>query len=880
MSISCGSRTALGVTKTGNILGWGASHSKVLGEDVNEDAVTVPKSIEINAKMIAVATRGAHALGVDDKGRVWSWGRGEQEQAKDTKPYLVRFNPPLKTLIRFISTGRMHSVAVTDMGDLYTWGASDEGQTGLRISDYVPTPVMVSGLPGAAKGVSCGSRHTLVVVATPQGDVVYGFGGNSYSQLGLGDKEPRFEPTLLFSEEEDPDPKDVHLNVACGYRHSFIYTRSKAWGFGWNSNKQASCSNHGVISKPALAIPSICPEGFDIHEIAAGGRHTLVLCKDANPSRSNLPEKAYRVLAFGRGSSGELGFDRYLGDVSEPRPILALIHTSHPPPKIACGWEHSIVSLGGGGRVEHSFSDHLKSTFFSRIRGDVDAALVQLVNAVVLLRVVPERTRAGAGMTIALGNLLFGGYAYKSNATALPHGLNTVALFALENGAYRTSLAKHPGDETRALGACLFCAGAACIVQAICAVTVAPFLKKYVPRAALASAVAGVALAFITTTFLGQVLDYPTSGLASLMVLLIGFGARENMPFGLPVAFVASFAGFAFSYLQTIPLAGNTSRTDASPFAASHETGTSPMISMAARSELMYAAFDMEHVPLLVTVVFPLVVMNVINNLACVEQSRAAGDVFVGSTALLLDSLSTFVGALVFGNPFPTCIYVGHSGFKAMGATYVYSFVNAALVFSLALGHPEILWYVISAIPPAALVPMLVWIGCVVTADAFKSKNKGVSVAIGLVPALAAWRSSSTPPSGSNIAVGGINVLGEGYMVVSIILGSVVEHIIDRRFAEATTWLVIAAFLSSVGWIHKSDAGGLARGYLAAACVTASWATAQWWGGEREGDSDEDRALAQIGLGGAPVLRDLDERESIHGGFPAAGTPPVKYGAV
>lgn len=123
--VSCGSRTTVTVTDTGRVVGWGSAGRKVLGEDVEEEAIVIPRTVENLERMVAIATRGSHAIALNSEGEMFTWGRGEQDYHSETK--VTRLGLPNVQIAR-IAAGRMHSVAIDKFGNLFTWGYSDEGE--------------------------------------------------------------------------------------------------------------------------------------------------------------------------------------------------------------------------------------------------------------------------------------------------------------------------------------------------------------------------------------------------------------------------------------------------------------------------------------------------------------------------------------------------------------------------------------------------------------------------------------------------------------------------------------------------------------------------------------------------------------------------------
>jgi AGZA family xanthine/uracil permease-like MFS transporter len=201
---------------------------------------------------------------------------------------------------------------------------------------------------------------------------------------------------------------------------------------------------------------------------------------------------------------------------------------------------------------------------------------------------------------------------------------------------------------------------------------------------------------------------------------------------------------------------------------------------------------------------------------------------------LLANGIATVASAL-FGNPFPTTIYIGHPAWKAMGARRGYSILNGAAVTLLCLLGAIPL--VLSVIPIDATVGILLWIGLVMTAQAFQEvpREHALGVALGLIPSLAAWvlvqietavRAAGSslyevaPRLGADFALGGIIALGQGFLPTSMILASILVFAIERRFLHAAAWAGAAAALSMIGLIHAYDltpAGVANRFGLAAA---------------------------------------------------------------
>ena len=118
-----------------------------------------------------------------------------------------------------------------------------------------------------------------------------------------------------------------------------------------------------------------------------------------------------------------------------------------------------------------------------------------------------------------------------------------------------------------------------------------------------------------------------------------------------------------------------------------------------------------------------------------------------------MNGIATIAAAL-FGSCFPTTIYIGHPGWKALGARAGYSTLNGLVITAICLTGTVSL--INSLIPIEAGMAIVLWIGIIITAQAFQTtpREHAPAVAIGLFPAIAAW--------GLTIAQGAFRAAGEG----------------------------------------------------------------------------------------------------------------------
>jgi AGZA family xanthine/uracil permease-like MFS transporter len=229
-------------------------------------------------------------------------------------------------------------------------------------------------------------------------------------------------------------------------------------------------------------------------------------------------------------------------------------------------------------------------------------------------------------------------------------------------------------------------------------------------------------------------------------------------------------------------------------------------------------------------------IFNVVGSLQNIESAEAAGDRFRAFPSLMANGVGSVVAAL-FGSVFPTTIYIGHPGWKQLGARSGYSALNGVFIAFLCLTGT--IQAVLGLIPLEAGVAILLYIGIIIVAQSFQEtpREHAPAVALGLVPALAGWGLLMVETglrAGGNslfqvglarfaqesVAIHGMITLERGFIFTSMILAAIGVALIERRFTHAAAWSLVAACLSAFGIIHAYalTPGGITSrfGFLAA----------------------------------------------------------------
>jgi AGZA family xanthine/uracil permease-like MFS transporter len=176
------------------------------------------------------------------------------------------------------------------------------------------------------------------------------------------------------------------------------------------------------------------------------------------------------------------------------------------------------------------------------------------------------------------------------------------------------------------------------------------------------------------------------------------------------------------------------------------------------------------------------------------------------------------LAAALLGSPFPTTIYIGHPGWKAMGARWGYSLLNGAAVTALCLSGS--LGWVMRVVPMESMIGILLWIGVIIAAQAYRDVPRPhfLGVAFGIVPALAAWLllniDGALRVAGTNLmatadkfapgdlAIRGLFALNQGFIITSMIFAAFLVYAVERQWIRVAVWALVASGLSFFGVIH------------------------------------------------------------------------------
>lgn len=302
-SIACGAYHSLVILQSGEVYSCGNNDYGQLGHEKSRTKLQMIEALG-SYRIIAVACGELHSLALDQWGQVFSWGADNNGQlGQNTGEPFVLKPKVIKGLVTStvvqIACGHRHCLALTNKGELYSWGLNDCGQLGLGLKvRTVATPTIVGSLLGLPISlISCGGYHSIILSTS---GAVYGWGKNSFGQLGLNSEVDHIYPCQLKT------LRSIKVKyIDCGEDFSVFLTQDGGvLTCGAGTYGQLG---HGSTSSEVLPRKVMELMGSTVTQIACGRKHTLAFVASRD-----------RVYAFGLGSTGQLG-TRQLMNSSGPQ---------------------------------------------------------------------------------------------------------------------------------------------------------------------------------------------------------------------------------------------------------------------------------------------------------------------------------------------------------------------------------------------------------------------------------------------------------------------------------------------------------------------------------------------------------------------------------
>lgn len=303
--IACGENYTVIITQDGQVYSCGNNDYGQLGHEKGRKRLQLVPGLDAFI-FKKVACGACHTLAVNEWGQLFSWGSNIDGQLGLNSPNVTEPAPRMvKTLgtsvIVQVACGVNHAIALTNNGELYTWGSHSEGQLGLGpdIKNELK-PKLISSLAAVPiTFVACGGYHTIVITKS---GAVFGWGKNTFGQLGLNDTQNRSLPCQLRTLR---NAKVCY--AACGEEFSVFLTMDGGvftCGAGMYGQLGHGGNTNEILPRQVMELM-----GSTVTQISCGKRHALALV----PARG-------RIYAWGLGGAGQLG-NRVARSVSTPQVV-------------------------------------------------------------------------------------------------------------------------------------------------------------------------------------------------------------------------------------------------------------------------------------------------------------------------------------------------------------------------------------------------------------------------------------------------------------------------------------------------------------------------------------------------------------------------------
>jgi AGZA family xanthine/uracil permease-like MFS transporter len=362
---------------------------------------------------------------------------------------------------------------------------------------------------------------------------------------------------------------------------------------------------------------------------------------------------------------------------------------------------------------------------------------------------------------------------------------------------------------------------------------IAPWIRRITPRAALLGSLAGISLTFISLSPGAQIFMTPVIGVVCLAVILASWLGSYRYPGGIPGGLMAILAG------SLIAWGGHVLGFELGGIGPDKVTGALADFGF----HLPYPAIaevlgGFKYIGVILVTAIPFGIYDLVEAMDNVESAEAAGDHFPTTRVLTADGVVSLIGCLM-GNPFINAVYIGHPGWKAMGGRQGYSAATGVLM--LFLTWFGVVALMMAIIPAVALLPILLYIGMLIGAQAFQESphKHAPAVVLAIVPTIAAWGTTqinnALGAAGTNagkvgmdvlanngVLYEGLTILGHGATLAGIILGSIAVMIIDGKLVKAAAFSAVGAGLTFFGLIHSEAIGVMKMPSVAAAYLVVA----------------------------------------------------------
>ncbi|WP_225414668.1 RCC1 domain-containing protein [Stigmatella hybrida] len=249
VAIAGGLNHSLAIAADGSVYAWGANSDGQLGDGTANPRLT-PVHLSQPVNIVAISAGWFHSMALGADGRVWTWGRNLNGQIGNGSASSVNQLTPYPVNLVFTATaiaaGATHSLALLSNQSVVGWGQNTQGQLGNGTTATAQSTPVAVALTGAVKSIATGGNFSLAIDAT---GAAWGWGQNSWGQLGDGTANPRTSPVPVQGLQDA-------LAISAGLSHSLaLRPGCPFWAWGLNSSGQlgdGTLTNHSTLTQTQL----------------------------------------------------------------------------------------------------------------------------------------------------------------------------------------------------------------------------------------------------------------------------------------------------------------------------------------------------------------------------------------------------------------------------------------------------------------------------------------------------------------------------------------------------------------------------------------------------------------------------------------------------
>ncbi|KKZ64568.1 hypothetical protein EMCG_00237 [[Emmonsia] crescens] len=293
VQVAASDSASFALTDVGTVYGWGTfrGNDGILGFDGQTAVQRTPVLLPTLKKIKAITCGANHVLALNDKGSVFAWGSGQQnqlgrriiERTKINGLQPREFGLP-KNMVG-LGCGAYHSFAIHKSGKVYGWGLNSFGETGISegagdSEAAILRPAVVESLKDKDVIQVCGGAHHSLAL-TSKGECL-AFGRLDGFQTGLKIdslpessiiRDDRNKPRILTTPTAIPGLHACH--IGSGSEHSIAIDKDgRAWSWGFSANYQTGQGTHEDIEVASI-VDNTAVRGKHLNWADAGGQYSV-----------------------------------------------------------------------------------------------------------------------------------------------------------------------------------------------------------------------------------------------------------------------------------------------------------------------------------------------------------------------------------------------------------------------------------------------------------------------------------------------------------------------------------------------------------------------------------------------------------------------------